>query len=183
MKSSDLRQSKILNKSLGLGARLGKVWWWSSKRLGWAKSAWQSVGITLESCWIFVASYCWWPKSCTTWNPRILWDRLPVQQQWRKQWANKWQGKGWHGRIKIITNWNWKIYKVRSNMGVSKNNGIPKSSILIGFSIINHPFWGTPIFGNIQMNLCRLSAGQAHSFHCPKQPGNKILDRNEMHQT
>ena len=23
----------------------------------------------------------------------------------------------------------------------------PKSSILIGFSIINHPFWGTPIFG------------------------------------
>ena len=24
----------------------------------------------------------------------------------------------------------------------------PKSSISIGFSIINHPFWGTPIFGN-----------------------------------
>ncbi len=24
----------------------------------------------------------------------------------------------------------------------------PKSSILIGFSIINHPFWGTSIFGN-----------------------------------
>ena len=33
-------------------------------------------------------------------------------------------------------------------MGVSENNGTPKSSILIGFSIINHPFWGTPIFGN-----------------------------------
>ena len=32
--------------------------------------------------------------------------------------------------------------------GVSTNNGTPKSSILIGFSIINHPFWGTPIFGN-----------------------------------
>ena len=29
-----------------------------------------------------------------------------------------------------------------------KNKGTPKSSILIGFSIINHPFWGTPIFGN-----------------------------------
>ena len=26
----------------------------------------------------------------------------------------------------------------------------PKSSILIGFSIINHPFWDTPIFGNTQ---------------------------------
>ena len=33
-------------------------------------------------------------------------------------------------------------------MGVSENNGTPISSILIGFSIINHPFWGTPIFGN-----------------------------------
>ena len=36
-------------------------------------------------------------------------------------------------------------------MGVSKNNGTPKSSILIGFSIINHPFWGTPIFGIIHI--------------------------------
>jgi len=31
------------------------------------------------------------------------------------------------------------------NVGVSKNRGTPKSSILIGFSIINHPFWGIPI--------------------------------------
>ena len=36
-------------------------------------------------------------------------------------------------------------------MDVSENRGTPKSSILIGFSIINHPFWGTPIFGNIQI--------------------------------
>ena len=33
-------------------------------------------------------------------------------------------------------------------MDVSENSGTPKSSILIGFSIINHPFWGTTIFGN-----------------------------------
>ena len=39
-------------------------------------------------------------------------------------------------------------------MGVSKNWGIPKSSILIGFSIINHPFWGTIIFGNTQIETC-----------------------------
>ena len=32
-------------------------------------------------------------------------------------------------------------------MDVSENSGTPKSSILIGFSIINHPFWGTPYFG------------------------------------
>ena len=34
------------------------------------------------------------------------------------------------------------------NMGVSENSGTPKSSILIVFSIIHHPFWGTSIFGN-----------------------------------
>ena len=33
-------------------------------------------------------------------------------------------------------------------MDVSENSGTPKSSILIGLSIINHPFWGAPIFGN-----------------------------------
>ena len=34
-------------------------------------------------------------------------------------------------------------------VGVSKNRGgPPKSSILIGFSIINHPFWGITIFGS-----------------------------------
>ena len=43
-----------------------------------------------------------------------------------------------HGSMAVYTTY----------MGVSKNNGTPKSSILIGFSIINHPFWGTPIFGN-----------------------------------
>ena len=34
------------------------------------------------------------------------------------------------------------------HMDVSKNSGTPKSSISIGFPIINHPFWGTLIFGN-----------------------------------
>ena len=33
-----------------------------------------------------------------------------------------------------------------------KNSGTPKSSILIGFSIVNHPFWGTTIFGNTQID-------------------------------
>ena len=40
---------------------------------------------------------------------------------------------------------------LQRDMGVSKNSGTPKSSILIGFSIVNHPFWGTPIFGNTHM--------------------------------
>ena len=34
------------------------------------------------------------------------------------------------------------------DVDVSENRGTPKSSILIGFSTINHLFWGTPIFGN-----------------------------------
>ena len=33
-------------------------------------------------------------------------------------------------------------------MDVSENRGTPKSSILIGVSIINHPFRGTTILGN-----------------------------------
>ena len=33
-------------------------------------------------------------------------------------------------------------------MDVSENSGTPESSILIGFSILKHPLWGTPILGN-----------------------------------
>ena len=33
-------------------------------------------------------------------------------------------------------------------IAVSENRGTPKSSILIRFSIINHPIWDTTIFGN-----------------------------------
>ena len=45
----------------------------------------------------------------------------------------------------VVTGWDgWKYTK--KYMDVSENRCTPKSSILIGFSIINHPFWGTPIF-------------------------------------
>ena len=49
----------------------------------------------------------------------------------------------------------------------------PKSPSLIGFSIINHPFWGTPIFGNTQLYLAqRTSPATARAtfwrhHHCP----------------
>ena len=39
------------------------------------------------------------------------------------------------------------------DMGVSKNRDTPKSSILIGFSHINNPFWGAPIFGNTHIQI------------------------------
>ena len=40
------------------------------------------------------------------------------------------------------------------HMGVSTNGGTPKSSILMGFSIIDHPFWGIPIYGNPHVLSC-----------------------------
>ena len=48
----------------------------------------------------------------------------------------------------------WRIHGncIFTYMGVSKNNGTPKSSILTGFSMINHPFWSTPIFGNSHLD-------------------------------
>ena len=59
--------------------------------------------------------------------------------------------------------------EVNLDMGVSKNSGTPKSSILIGFSIINHPFWGTSIFGNTHFFLADFSRsliGSAWLVHC-----------------
>ena len=37
-------------------------------------------------------------------------------------------------------------------MDISKNSGTLKSSIFIGFCIINYPFWGTTILGNTHMD-------------------------------
>ena len=67
-------------------------------------------------------------------QPFIL---LMLQKFWRENLL----------RLVVYPPWFTKFY-----IGVSKNNGTPKSSNLIGFSIINHPFWGTPIFGNIHID-------------------------------
>ena len=49
--------------------------------------------------------------------------------------------------------WSWMKPTINQKMGLSENSGTPKSSISIWFSIINHPFWGIPIFGNTQMAI------------------------------
>ena len=36
-------------------------------------------------------------------------------------------------------------------MGGSINGGTPKSSNLMGFSLVTHPFWGTSIYGNLHI--------------------------------
>ena len=50
-------------------------------------------------------------------------------------------------------------------MDVCENSGTPKSSILIGFSITNHPFWGIPIFGNTQMMQFAMFFQDVYKFH------------------
>ena len=40
----------------------------------------------------------------------------------------------------------WFLWTIHDPMDVSENRGTPKSSILKGISIINHPFWGYPYF-------------------------------------
>ena len=64
-------------------------------------------------------------------------------------------------------------------MGVSDNSGTPKSSILIGFSIINHPFLGTLILGNTHIlvykgpftNLPKIVICKAGSHPLPESAG------------
>ncbi len=64
----------------------------------------------------------------------------------RWKWALRW--RRWWIRCRGAPQKFWEFY-----LGVSKNNGTPKSSLLIGFSLINHPFCGTPIFGNTHLNI------------------------------
>ena len=61
--------------------------------------------------------------------------------------------------------WGPRVILPEHHLGVSENYGTPKSSILIGSSIINHPFWGTPIFGNIHFYNCSV-------FWCGSFPPN-----------
>ena len=74
----------------------------------------------------------WYPGSSKCWKKREIWKIKNNNKQKNTK-------KNRHDRTTGQKN----LY-----MDVSKNRGTPKSSILIGISIINHPFWGTPIFGN-----------------------------------
>ena len=71
------------------------------------------------------------------------WEMLPSHQ------CDSWlECAGRIGRIRTHMNTYWQLY-----VDISENSGTPKSSILIGFSIINHPFWGAPIFGNTHVAI------------------------------
>ena len=52
-----------------------------------------------------------------------------------------------------VTCINHQVLEAYLHLGQKKNSGTLKSCILIGFSIINHPFWSTPIVGNVTNQL------------------------------
>ena len=59
------------------------------------------------------------------------------------------------------------IFTVKKMQRVSKNNGIPKSSILVGFSITNHPFCKFPISSILpKAGLAQLGYTMSRSTLC-----------------
>ena len=60
-------------------------------------------------------------------------------------------------------------------MDVSENSGIPKSSTLIGFSIINHPFWVSPFLETpIWTHLTKYYSPPLHFEVWNPTPGNPL---------
>ena len=92
-----------------------------------------------------ITAICLHPAKKNRWSHSIIHGTLSVYHQ----------ASRWDSTVPPNTTWSVKtavgtcgISKQLQYLGVSENSGTSKSSILIGFSIINHPFWGTPIFGN-----------------------------------
>ncbi len=88
-------------------------------------------------------------------SPKRLTHASPTTKAWYTFLFNilciSWQLQDWkslwHSAFRTVS---------EDHMDVSKNRGTPTSSILIGFSIINHPFWGTIIFGNTHIKEAML---------------------------
>ena len=74
-----------------------------------------------------------------------LWN---VKKGYFFRWISFFDGAE-HAELEVQNDWPHLL----KDKGVSRNSGTPKSSILIGFSIINHTFWGTPIVGNTHIEV------------------------------
>ena len=64
-------------------------------------------------------------------------------------------------------------------MDVSENGGNPKSSILIGVSIINHPFWvplflGTPIYDTFFLHIYHVNQSKVGKYTSHTVDGSEI---------
>ena len=102
---------------------------------------------------------CTWPKPSITTSIGSGWPCSPST------------GQG----IKGFASWNdLRQNDVCVNMGVSKNNGTPKSSILRRFSLINHPilgvkhpyFWKHPYVKIIQESTCTFLTYKLYDLCC-----------------
>ena len=123
-----------------------------------------------ESSWLFF----WWSLySCFSGDPYFMFYEIPSKL------GSISSGPSFIAQIEVFSFWNssapiaghqcwgqswiWHITYSASTqlyMGVSENSGTPKSSILIGFSNINHPFWGTSIFGNTHIHFNKMGPYQ-----------------------
>ena len=63
------------------------------------------------------------------------------------------------------------------HLDVSENSNTPKSSILIGFSIINHQFCGAIILGNIHVFSLYQKKGEATLVHGPAGSARQIFSK------
>ena len=87
---------------------------------------------------------------------RLIFLHAQVMNQFEEVMAVIFMSRGW---CNDTVSWIHKKCATNTRTfikGFSENRGTPKSSIFIGFSIRNHPFWGIPIFGNTHMHgmLC-----------------------------
>ena len=64
---------------------------------------------------------------------------------------SRWRAGCWGAQTQTSSHAEFPEVSWNRQTDVSENSGTPKSSISIGFSITNHLFWGTPIFGNTQI--------------------------------
>ena len=59
----------------------------------------------------------------------------------------------WRVAEKLTTWWLWWLWEVNTDMDVSLNGGFSPQIIHLNRVFhINHPFWGTPILGNLQID-------------------------------
>ena len=83
----------------------------------------------------------WWGTSAHAWQDATeSWFAMVCLSSFVRLWSKiLTQAALW---VKAVEATNcWRL----PDMRVSINGGTPKSSTLIGFSLINHPFWGTPV--------------------------------------
>ena len=91
-------------------------------------------------------SWCLWATSSPV-SKSVAYPKHQNHMCWSSQWCHSQRSKPLNrsrAQNRVIPKWKF-------DTEVSWNRGTPKSSMWMGFSdsIINHPFWGTPIYGNL----------------------------------